>query len=807
MLQGHGNTSAKLILIADGGSQHDVECGYALSGYDERVLRTLFRANSLSFDECYRTAFIKERINLKSPKDNFPLVTDQYKEVLINEIRSISPNILVPLSELSFEFLTNLKGIRKFRGSILPGRHDILNRPIRVIPILGVNPYINEDPKQEVISRLDFSKVASNLDRSDPIQEIGNCWIAKTAESFRNFKKRNTDAQFLVFDIETFLDIPTCISFCFDGQESVCIPLIDSSISLDARVLLWGEVAELLRSEIPKVNQNIKFDWKKLARLGFIVNNVVGDTQIGAGVLYAEFPKNLGFLTSIYTSMPYFKDEGKDFDPAAAGRDKLYIYCAKDSLATHQIKTKQEEEFQETGTAFVYSSMIQILPIYKQMEETGILIDDTARKALRAKYESIFAIYLNKIRLLVGESEFNPLSPKQVSRIIFDELKFKPTRGLKRTKSGGYSTDEDSLELLAWTSTYTSSRDGVDIAKSIVAARKLHKVIELLELADHPDGRFHYEYNLGGAETGRTTSSSTSDYLLVFDKKTKSVKAINVGHGIQNIGKHGFTIDGVTYGKDLRSIFVPSRGYNFVECDLSQAEARVDAVLANDLAILDIFDKPPGIHKLTGSWVFECDPAEILKDVLVENSQGIGEDRYHLAKTVRHAAERNMREDRLMLMIHRPIHECIIVLKRVHDNQPNLRQVFHREIREQIQKFRNLHAPNGRKRDFFGRIDDHTINEGISFIPQAIVSDQLKFSLRKTFDQIRYSRPLAEAHDGFLSEVECGREVEYAQIFKKNIETPIDFSSCSLSRDVKLVIPMEAAMSNTNWMELKDMKI
>jgi hypothetical protein len=67
-------------------------------------------------------------------------------------------------------------------------------------------------------------------------------------------------------------------------------------------------------------------------------------------------------------------------------------------------------------------------------------------------------------------------------------------------------------------------------------------------------------------------------------------------------------IDGEQYGKDLRSMFVPNRGYSLVEHDLSQAEARMDAVLASDHDILSGFDDGIGIHCLTGSWVYDCKP-------------------------------------------------------------------------------------------------------------------------------------------------------------------------------------------------------
>lgn len=808
MISGHGSYTAPCILIADGAADSDIQSGRALSGQQEDTLRGFCRANHLNYDEFWVTALIKERINLKDSKKNKDLLTDEYKKVLIDEINQIKPNILVPLSELSFWYLTGLTGIRKFRGSVLPTRSDIplFSPSIRVLPTLGPNPYLNEDYKLRFITQLDFGKIARNLYVTEPIREIGTCWVAKTASQLRDFIERHyTKSNLLVFDIETFANLPTCISFCFDGSESVCVPILDNSIDLDNRSLLLSLVIKLLKSPIPKCNQNIKFDIRKLERfLRIEIANTAHDTMLAASCLYCEFPKNLGFLTSIYTDMPYFKDEGKEYDPSIHDRSRLYLYNAKDSLATHQICSQQQVELVEQGVGGVYQMLIDILPIYKQMENNGIRIDNERRKYLLAKYNSLFEIYSLKLSHLVGRT-VNPLSSVVMQKLVYNKMKIKPVKGVGYNKPhidkktgelipGGPSADEESLEVLVWRGALSVYEKNV--LRCIIDCRKLHKVVEILELATYPDGRWRCEFNLAGAETGRTTAGKTTDYYL--ERVGRRIKLKKYGHSFQTIGKHGFEVDGIEYGKDIRSIFVPSKGYCFVENDLKSAEALACTVLANDFGILPYFDKP-GIHKLTGGWVYKCDPSEIKKGILVN-----GVDRYQIAKMVRHAAERNIKSDGLVTKIYQPEIFCEQILREIHEKQPNIRQVFHREVRQQIQTKRLLVAPNGRRRDFFGRFDESTINEGISFLPQAIVTDYLKQSLKKTFEEVRdYARPLSESHDGFLAEVKLDEKERYAEIYKRNIEVPIDFRTCSLARDFQLVIPCEVEWSDTNWQELR----
>ncbi len=805
MISGHGNSTPDAFFIADAASSEDLTNGYALSGYSGKLLGEFCRNAGLSSSKFYHTCLIKEAlpaatIHKKGKEADAAQALNQaaarqFLPILVEEINNLSPYLLIPLGELSFNLLTGVNGIRKFRGSVMLAEGSIgLQNPTKVLPILGPYPYLFQEYRLRYITRIDFDKIRPQLNRNVDLLKP-NVWVCRSSSALRTFLERSySEDRILVFDIETFMGMPTCISFCFDGVESVCIPFMDQSIDIDHRVLMIDLVARILASPIKKVNQNIKYDWKRLEAWGFYVNNVVGDTMLAASTLYCEFPKNLGFLTSIYTDLPYFKDEGREFDPDKHKKEQFYLYNAKDSLATHQIYHKQVPEISEQGVAFVYESLIKLIPIYRRMEDRGIRINLDIRSDLSAKYYNLFEIETMKLRYLCKNEGLNPLSSKQMNVLVFDTLKFKKIRGVK-------GTEEESLELLMafGESTHEYAKD---ILQVIINCRKLHKVIEVLELQLWPDNRFRCEFNLSGTETGRSSAGKTTDKMIwIEDNKIKVTGPKDgMGHSLQTIGKHGFMIDGVTYGKDIRNMFIPSNGFIFVECDLSQAEARVDTILAGNFDLLTVFDGPVGIHRLTGSWVYGCPPDEIKKNTLVE-----GTDRYHMAKTVRHAVERNMREDRMMSMTQCTFKEAARVLKVVHEYQPEIRNTFHRDIKLAITKDRVLKAPNGRRRDFFDRIDNHTINEGISTLPQAIVSDQTKFSLIPTSQRAPWAEFLVEQHDGVLAEVPIDKHEEYIKIYREGIETEIDFTKCSLSRNFKLTIPMEAS-TGYSWGELVDYK-
>lgn len=814
LISGHGNANPEVMLVSDFAQGEDLTTGYALSGYKEALLKQFSRQAKLDYNQFYKTCLLKgplpklewEKKLKPSDSEMAHLQLDKmdphFGEILINEIKSLKPNLVISLGEMSFQYLTDFEGIRKFRGSILrlSSRHQV-EKYTKILPILGPYPYLNKEYNLKFITQLDFNKISKWLGNQPIPDDTYQIWVAKNSTALRNFierqqpiceKKTIEEGGFLVFDIETYMNIPTCISFCFDGFESCCIPILDSSIDFDNRALMLQQVAELLASPIPKVNQNIKYDWKTLERFGFRVNNIVGDTMLAASTIYCEFPKNLGFLTSIYTDLPYFKDEGRQFDPSKHKREQFYLYNAKDSLSTHQIYSKQIPEIAEQGVRYPYLKLIELMPIYRKMEDRGIRIDALHRQRLIAKYQTLFYSHKLILQKMLNEPNFNPLSASQCNRLIFKDLGYKTIQGVK-------GTDDESLKvLLALGQPHKEKEEyAKQILREVSYCRKLHKVLEVLELDLYPDDRFRCEFNLSGTETGRTSASKTTDYFFKINSKKGY---INLGHSLQTIGKHGFYIDEELYGTDIRSMFVPSPGYVFVEIDLSGAEARVDRVLSGDFN-LEVFDKP-GIHKLTGSWIFDCDPLDIKK----------GTHQYDIAKTVRHAAEKNITAKGLYIKLQDEavdlnigMKETELILEKVHEKEPGIRNVFHRQVRAAIDTEYCLVCPNGRRRDFFDRISHHVYNEGIAFLGQAIVSDQNKFSFIRTFDEAPWASLLSEAHDAGFSEVPRGKEMVFYETYKRNIETPIDFSFGSLKRNFSLVIPCEASVGE-NWEEMEDLK-
>ena len=121
--------------------------------------------------------------------------------------------------------------------------------------------------------------------------------------------------------------------------------------------------------------------------------------------------------------------------------------------------------------------------------------------------------------------------------------------------------------------------------------------------------------------------------------------------------------------------------------------------------------------------------------------------------------------------------------------------------------------PNGRKRTFQCQINDKLFKEGYSCIPQGTVSDHTKFTMRRIKETLpseayftKY-RFLIENHDSLFSEVHKDLKDQYIEVFNKHYRRPINFSNCSLSRDFDLTIPAEIFISDTTWLEMKEVNL
>lgn len=793
------------MIVGDYPTKDEYQKGIGYSGATGLYTQKLFKYNDADAKKWYSTyVFLYPVSGYDSPKKTIQKnalakaqAESDYLSILKSDIVDVEPNAILAMGELALQTLTGFKGISKRRGSIYPINPLLSDKPIKVVPILSARDSYRQNDKPLNYTILDVAKALKIKDYQKEYEAPGRCFIVRNTEELEGYRDKFRSAKYLTFDIETHRGYITCISFCGDGEVAISVPLlVGNRWDKFEAGKIYKLINDILRYPTPKVNQNIKYDRTVLENWGFRINNIIGDTMLLAGCIYPEYPKNLGFLNSIYTDHPYYKDEGKEFDPTKHNPNRLLLYNAKDALVTWQIWEKQLQDAEDIGTKKFYFNYVQpMFDIYCRMDRNGITVDNAQREKLIHRYEPLYSESCNYINLMLGET-INPLSPKQVAKAVYDIMGCPKHTKVNDAGDTVNDTSEDTLEEIYINEISDEGRKS--ILKNIILARKLKKVITFLHTPFSYDGKMRTASNLAGTENGRSSASKSIDivYQLKPGKNAGIVEA-NVGYSFQTIPKHGFEFGNERIGADLRTMFVPSDGYVFVEGDQSQAEARVVCVLAKDWNTLRLFDETD-IHKVTATWVLGKTYENITK-----------EDRQDYGKKPRHAGNYDMGAGVLSVMSHKTRTECQKILDRFHAASPQIRGIFHADVRRFIDKERYLRSPHGRRRDFFGIVDNKMYKEGYSFIPQATISDHNKFTILKPL-VIKYPEPicrnLVENHDSNTFEVRREAYQDFAGDFKQVIQTPIPFNNCLLERDFELIIPGEIEIGELSWGEMVKFK-
>ncbi|HEY4514048.1 MAG TPA: DNA polymerase [Candidatus Paceibacterota bacterium] len=236
-------------------------------------------------------------------------------------------------------------------------------------------------------------------------------------------------------------------------------------------------------------------------------------------------------------------------------------------------------ELEKTGQLKkVYENIERpLLPIIHRMNDTGIRLDTDYLKNLAAEYQDELSKISSRIYKVAGHV-FNISSPKQLSTVLFDELKLSLPRH-KKTPGGARTTREDEL----------SKMKGLHpIIDDILGFRELYKLlttyIEKMPQMVAPDGRLHAQFLQTGTTTGRMSSQNPN---------------------LQNIPTK------TDYGRRVRSAFSADKGNLIVALDYSQIELRIAAGLSGDKKLTRIFEENRDVHTEVAAQVFNVAPEDV----------------------------------------------------------------------------------------------------------------------------------------------------------------------------------------------------
>ena len=223
-----------------------------------------------------------------------------------------------------------------------------------------------------------------------------------------------------------------------------------------------------------------------------------------------------------------------------------------------------------------------LVPVLAKMERAGMLVDPDRLHSLSEGLATQIADVERSIRDLAGDETFNIGSPMQLSHVLFDVMGL-PTKGLKKTKRGYYSTNAKVLSDLA---------HDHEIVRLILDWREKSKIkstyLDTLGPLRRGDGRVHTTYNQTITATGRLSSSDPN---------------------LQNIPTRS------ELGRTVKTAFSAGEGSVFLAVDYSQIELRLLAHLSGDEHLVRAFNEGEDFHAETAARVFGVPVSEVTPDL------------------------------------------------------------------------------------------------------------------------------------------------------------------------------------------------
>ena len=141
-----------------------------------------------------------------------------------------------------------------------------------------------------------------------------------------------------------------------------------------------------------------------------------------AATINPEFPKSLGFLGSVYSREPYYKDEGREFILGKDPIDQLFIYNGKDAIVTFEIMESMLSDLKEYKLeSFFFDYVMKLHEFYMELESNGFLVDEAKWKELLEKYQERKKTQQARLEEIAGFN-LNANSPKQVFQFLTKDL-------------------------------------------------------------------------------------------------------------------------------------------------------------------------------------------------------------------------------------------------------------------------------------------------------------------------------------------------------------------------------------------------
>jgi DNA polymerase-1 len=443
---------------------------------------------------------------------------------------------------------------------------------------------------KELYRDLEFNRFLADLEPLVAI-EYDDYHLVSDSEALESLVKELAGAKVLSVDLETTSLDPMLaeivgMSLCAKPGRSFYLPV--GHETLGAQQLSWDQLKESLQNiledaNLPKVGQNVKYDYVILRRRGVELGPIHDDPMVasylidpGAG---GHGLDNLSRTLLGHDPITYTQVTGgkkglfQDISPEAA-RD----YACEDADLALRLAEVLRETIESEDLVRLYEDLeLPLIQVLADMEMNGVGLDTDLLNDLSKEFSVNMDRIEKSIHSLAGR-EFNINSPKQLGEVLFEDLGLTPQK--KTRKKSGYSTDVEVLTELALVH---------ELPAEVLAYRSLSKlkstyVDALITLINPHTGRVHTSFNQAVTATGRLSSSDPN---------------------LQNIPVR------TDEGRRIRQAFIPGPGAVILSADYSQIELRILAHYSGDANLQEAFINGDDIHTRTAAEVFGLMPGMV----------------------------------------------------------------------------------------------------------------------------------------------------------------------------------------------------
>jgi len=519
-------------------------------------------------------------------------------------------------------------------------------------------------------------------------------------------------------------------------KDKICFFYIDSEVYVWKDAIYKVSIEEVKDILEDKEIQKVSYDFKRIFKENRVyLNGCFFDIMIAAYLVNPSLP-DYTLIELVNHFLNIFPQE------IAINLYPYFIYKLYHPLE-EKLKEYQLEDF-------FFKVEMPLVKVLAEMEKTGIKIDIEFLKKFSQEIERKIFEISKEIFKVTGRT-FNLNSPKQLSKILFEELKIPP---LKRGKRG-FSTDEETLLKLS---------DKYPVARLIIEYRQLNKLKNTYIdnfFKEIKKDRIFTHFAQTGAQTGRIISISPN------------LQNLPIQHPL---------------AKKIRRMIISSFEDGFIlSADYSQIELRILAHLSEDEKLKEAFKKDLDIHKFTASLLFN-----VPLDKVSTSQRG-------LAKKINFGIIYGMGENRLAKEANISLDEARKFIKDYFSRYPGIKEYIEKMIKQAEEK--------GFVRTLGGRIRflEKTPADPSLFERQAIntpiqgsAADLIKIAMVRIYEEFLKknlsSKMILQIHDELLFDVKKEELEVVKEIVKKEMENTF-----------KLKVPLKVNLKiGRNWLEVTE---